>query len=99
MKKILYLFFIILVVSCGSVKSSKEKEVSVIEYQDTFLWENANFYFLLIDRFQNGETTNDISFSRTAKTGKLRGFEGGDLRGIIKKIDENYFTDLGITAI
>ena len=27
------------------------------------------------------------------------GLEGGDLRGIIQKIDDNYFTDLGINAI
>src|SRR5690606_5389972 len=39
------------------------------------------------------------NFGRTEKAAVLRGFEGGDLRGIIQKIDENYFTDLGINAI
>jgi alpha-amylase len=29
----------------------------------------------------------------------LRGFEGGDLRGITDKINEGYFSDLGINAI
>ena len=30
---------------------------------------------------------------------KLRGFEGGDIRGIIEKIEEGYFGKLGINAI
>ena len=33
------------------------------------------------------------------KAAVLRGFEGGDLRGIIQKIDEGYFKKLGINAI
>ena len=56
-------------------------------------------YFLLTDRFQNGDNKNDINFGRTEKAATLRGFEGGDLRGIIQKIDDNYFSDLGINAI
>ena len=36
-----------------------------------FFWEAANVYFLLTDRFHNGDTTNDINFDRTKETGKL----------------------------
>jgi len=64
-----------------------------------FVWEGANMYFLLTDRFNNGDTSNDVNFDRTKETGKLRGFEGGDLKGITQKIKEGYFTDLGINAI
>ncbi len=64
-----------------------------------FVWENANVYFLLTDRFQNGDTTNDNTYNRNKPTGKLRGFEGGDIRGVIQKLDEGYFTKLGITVI
>ncbi|MFD2567381.1 alpha-amylase family glycosyl hydrolase [Pseudotenacibaculum haliotis] len=64
-----------------------------------FVWENANLYFLLTDRFHNGDTSNDVNFDRTKETGKLRGFEGGDIKGITQKIEEGYFTDLGINAI
>ncbi|MBL4605806.1 MAG: alpha-amylase [Flavobacteriaceae bacterium] len=64
-----------------------------------FVWENANLYFLLTDRFNNGDTSNDVNFDRSAETGKLRGFEGGDIKGITQKIKEGYFTDLGINAI
>lgn len=64
-----------------------------------FVWEGANLYFLLTDRFNNGDKSNDVNFNRSHETGKLRGFEGGDLKGITNKINEGYFTDLGINAI
>lgn len=64
-----------------------------------FSWDAATVYFLLTDRFQNGNTANDHNYNRTKPTGKLRGFEGGDLRGVIQKIDEGYFDALGINAI
>ncbi|MBC7524077.1 MAG: alpha-amylase [Flavobacterium sp.] len=76
--------------------AQKKKKVVVTK---PFVWENANVYFLLTDRFQNGDKTNDHTFNRNKPTGKLRGFEGGDIRGIIQKLDENYFTNLGITVI
>lgn len=64
-----------------------------------FLWENANLYFLLTDRFNNGDPSNDINFDRTLPTAPLRGFEGGDIKGIIQKIQDGYFQELGINAI
>jgi alpha-amylase len=64
-----------------------------------FLWDNANIYFLLTDRFNNGDPTNDVNFDRTDPTAKLRGFEGGDIRGVTEKIEEGYFDSLGITAL
>ncbi|PIE86207.1 MAG: alpha-amlyase [Bacteroidia bacterium] len=64
-----------------------------------FMWENANVYFLLTDRFKNGTTDNDLNFERTNKTGVLRNFTGGDVRGIIQKINEGYFNELGVNAI
>ena len=90
MKKVLILFGFGLLTSCSSIKNNQEKP---------FVWEGANVYFLLTDRFKNGDATNDINFERTEKAAVLRGFEGGDLRGIIQKIDDNYFSDLGINAI
>ncbi len=90
MKKLLILLGFSLLTACSSVKNSQEKP---------FLWEGANVYFLLTDRFKNGDAANDINFERTEKAAVLRGFEGGDLRGIIQKIDDNYFSDLGINAI
>ncbi|WP_108867374.1 alpha-amylase family glycosyl hydrolase [Aquimarina aquimarini] len=64
-----------------------------------FVWEGANVYFLLTDRFNNGNSNNDKELGRTKKTSKLRGFEGGDIKGIIQKIEDGYFKELGINAI
>jgi alpha-amylase len=86
---LLSLFF----ASCSSTKTAKT------ETKTPFVWENANVYFLLIDRFKDGDKTNDHTYNRNKTTGKLRGFEGGDIRGVIQKLDEGYFEKLGITAI
>lgn len=56
-------------------------------------------YFLLTDRFHNGNRSNDVNFVRDKPAGKLRGFEGGDLKGITQKIEEGYFDKLGVNAI
>ncbi|HUH48112.1 MAG TPA: alpha-amylase family glycosyl hydrolase, partial [Arenibacter sp.] len=64
-----------------------------------FYWEGANIYFLLTDRFHNGNALNDTTLNRTKGTGVLRGFMGGDIKGITDKINEGYFSDLGIDAI
>ncbi|WP_204344019.1 alpha-amylase family glycosyl hydrolase [Psychroserpens algicola] len=94
-------FVLILIIAvCFSCQTKVSKADHPIETPETpFVWEAANLYFLLTDRFNNGDPSNDINFDRTKKTGKLRGFEGGDLKGITQKIEEGYFTDLGINAI
>lgn len=89
----LYVALLILLSACAT----SEKEVA--EKDKPFVWEGANLYFLLTDRFNNGTTDNDVNFERELPTGKLRGFEGGDIKGITQKIREGYFTDLGINAI
>ena len=69
------------------------------EEKAPFVWEGANVYFLLTDRFNNGDTSNDVNFDRTEQASKLRGFEGGDIKGVTQKIKDGYFNDLGINAI
>ncbi|WP_412559909.1 alpha-amylase family glycosyl hydrolase [Winogradskyella sp. MIT101101] len=81
----------------SDVAIAVEKES--LQQDSPFVWEGANLYFLLTDRFNNGDTSNDVNFGRTKETGKLRGFEGGDIKGITQKVKEGYFTDLGINAI
>ena len=85
---------------CNTLISPEEKTDAIVgENQMPFVWEAANIYFLLTDRFNNEDPSNDVNFGRTLETGKLRGFEGGDLKGITQKINEGYFNDLGINAI
>jgi len=105
MKKLLVVLFSIpLFIGCKKVKKEPEVVTQVVEQESPkkevpFVWEGANVYFLLTDRFNNGNPDNDINFDRTKETGVLRGFEGGDIQGITQKIKEGYFTDLGINAI
>lgn len=94
MKKITLL--LLFAFSIGSTFAQKKTHVVP---KTPFVWEGANVYFLLTDRFNNGDTTNDNTFNRNKETGKLRGFEGGDIRGVIQKLDEGYFEKLGINAI
>ena len=101
-KGILLLAITMLIFSC---KTDKKEAQDLAENQKPktmetpFVWEAANLYFLLTDRFNNGDKTNDVSYGRTKETGVLRGFEGGDLKGITQKIEAGYFTDLGVNAI
>ena len=102
MTKKLILIAIVLtgILSCS--KQTDQKNISGSEdvYADVpFIWENANLYFLLTDRFNNGDPSNDVNFDRTLPTAPLRGFEGGDIKGITQKIKDGYFQDLGINAI
>ena len=74
---------------------------------DVFSWDNASVYFLLTDRFKNGNTSNDHSYGRGLdKNGNVinvsddRGmFHGGDFAGITQTIKDGYFNDLGVNAI
>ena len=96
MKNIFLLLVLATIISCDKKSPNNKTEV---EAQKEFVWEAANVYFLLTDRFNNGDSTNDLNFDRTIETGVLRGFEGGDIKGITQKVKEGYFTDLGINAI
>lgn len=107
MKKLLIAFtMFLLVFSCKQEKREPVTSTAVVqdsvikpEKKAPFVWEGANIYFLLTDRFNNGDKTNDINFERRDSTAVLRGFMGGDIAGITQKINEGYFTELGVNAI
>ncbi|TLP81219.1 alpha-amylase family glycosyl hydrolase [Maribacter sp. ACAM166] len=105
-----YSFFIVLMtLILGSCQpGTKEKPKHTASITDTvetsrinpnFQWEAATVYFLLTDRFKNGNPANDLNFNRDKATGKLRGFMGGDIQGITQKINDGYFTKLGVNAL
>jgi len=82
----------------NSEAQTKKKIVKRVE-KIPFVWEGANLYFLMTERFNKSEKTDEIYFERNKPTGKLRGFEGGNIRGVIQKIDEGYFDKLGTNVI
>lgn len=59
----------------------------------------STVYFLLTDRFNNGDVSNDLTLGRNQPTADFRGFMGGDIKGIQQKIDSDYFSSLGVDAI
>ncbi|WP_340156139.1 alpha-amylase family glycosyl hydrolase [uncultured Winogradskyella sp.] len=101
MKKLILLTIILITLSCKN--KDTENKIAAVETEQAietpFVWEGANLYFLLTDRFNNGKSENDTNFDRSKQPGKLRGFQGGDIKGITQKVKEGYFSDLGINAI
>ncbi len=60
-------------------------------------WEDQIIYFIVTDRFMDGDTTNNDQGAGEYKKGDGVYWNGGDLRGITKKID--YIKELGATGI
>jgi glycosidase len=56
-------------------------------------WSDSILYFVLIDRFADGDASNNAGVDRTARGT----FHGGDLKGLTAHLDE--ISDLGVTAI
>lgn len=79
--------------------SSAVAQTSTAPAGKPFVWENATVYFLLTDRFNNGNPANDKAYGRKDDAAVMRGFMGGDIAGITAKIREGYFRDLGVNAI
>lgn len=55
-------------------------------------------YSLMVDRFNNGATENDWKINSPEVLDKVD-YQGGDIVGITQKIEDGFFTDLGITTI
>lgn len=57
------------------------------------VWQDQIIYFVMTDRFNNGDRNNDFNVN----TKDPWAYHGGDLQGLIDKLD--YIRDLGVTAI
>lgn len=56
-------------------------------------WPDAVVYFVVLDRFADGDQANDVAVDREAKGT----FHGGDLAGLTAQLDE--IASLGVTAL
>ncbi|MCA1039482.1 alpha-amylase [Bacillus infantis] len=56
-------------------------------------WQDETIYFLMVDRFNNGDFSNDLE----TKASDPKAYHGGDFQGIIDELD--YLKDMGFTAI
>lgn len=77
--------------------------VTATPENDNFTWSNAMVYFVITDRFCNGDSTNDINYGRIIDYGSERlnaaTFHGGDFKGMLQKARDGYFTRLGISVV
>ena len=89
----------ILLVSCGSAPvprapaaapAARPARVSVTPQES---WRDAVLYFVITDRFADGDPGNDQNVDVNAKGT----FHGGDLKGLTEHLDE--IADLGVTAL
>jgi len=70
---------------------------------DKFSWNNATVYFVITDRFCNGDVSNDINYGRIVDYGSEQlnaaTFHGGDFKGMLQKAREGYFVKLGVDVV
>ncbi|MCQ4296768.1 alpha-amylase [Pseudomonas stutzeri] len=61
-------------------------------------WRNATVYFVLTDRFANGDPSNDRSYGREPDgLDEIGTFHGGDLKGLTERLD--HIASLGVDAL
>ncbi|MEO8613849.1 MAG: alpha-amylase family glycosyl hydrolase [Luteolibacter sp.] len=67
-------------------------------------WSDDVMYFMMTDRFCDGDSANNIPAGSDPtlydpQQKDLSRYQGGDLRGVEKALQANYFNDLGVTAL
>jgi glycosidase len=85
MKKITLFLILVLLNSSFPVNAAVEKEDR--------LWQDETVYSIMIDRFNNGDITNDTDVNAKDPVA----YNGGDIQGIIDKLD--YIHEMGFTTI
>lgn len=60
-------------------------------------WRDQVIYQIVVDRFDDGDPTNDAADGAELVPGDLARFQGGDWRGVIDHLD--YLQRLGVTAL
>ncbi len=96
----LLIFLISLSLFCTSFQSGSLQAHATTG--NSFSWDNATVYFVIVDRFYNGNTANDQSFGRKkvdTSGSNIGTFHGGDFKGLTVKLNEGYFTNLGVNAL
>lgn len=65
---------------------------------DQVKWEEETIYFILTDRFFDGDKSNNEVYGKESfDINHLEAYHGGDFQGIIDKVD--YLRELGITTL
>lgn len=82
----------------NTYKGSAEVEVKAhTASEGDFDWDESVIYFMLTDRFFDGNETNNDPYGMNYDTSKRGAYQGGDLKGITEKLD--YLENLGVNTI
>ncbi|GGM42196.1 hypothetical protein GCM10011351_30320 [Paraliobacillus quinghaiensis] len=65
--------------------------------EEDFDWDESIIYFMLTDRFFDGDSTNNDPYGLDYDTEKRGAYQGGDFEGITEKLD--YLDDLGVNTV
>ncbi len=83
--------------TCDPWVCGKLQTVCGIDAKPTaFDWHDGVMYFVFVDRFLDGDTSNNGSVTGVAP---IAGWNGGDWAGVTQKINAGYFTDLGVNVL
>jgi len=66
--------------------------------KNRFNWHDAIVYSLFVDRFADGNPANNSKVKQPGVSDKVN-FMGGDLSGLLQKINEGYFDELGVNVL
>jgi len=80
----------------GAFNSVMRVDCDECPTRPAFDWRDAIMYFVMIDRFANGDPSNDAPISGVEQPGQ---YQGGDFKGLKQKIEEGYFNDLGVNTL
>ena len=69
-----------------------------ISNSSKFDWHDGIIYSLMIDRFSDGDTSINNPVIHDSLSSKAN-YMGGDLQGVINKLNDSYFDSLGINTI
>ena len=65
-----------------------------------FDWRDSVIYFVFVDRFFDGNPANNCDIPGVSGgTKSIANYQGGDWAGVTQKINDSYFTDLGVNTL
>ncbi len=94
---LIFLFSFSIIQSQNKIESKNIKDQKLKLHVPSPNWEDQIIYFLMLDRFADGDTTNNDQGSDEYDQKDFRKFSGGDIQGVIDHLD--YIQSLGATTI
>ncbi len=80
----------------GAVNSVMRVDCDNCPARASIDWRDSIMYFVMIDRFANGDPGNDAPIDGIEPPGQ---YQGGDFVGLTQKIEAGYFTELGVNTL